>query len=116
MSKSRRNPPAAENRIGKGSVVEMLTVGWGLTVLTTLIADVSAIVISLVARWWGATPGLEIVAATLTFSAIVTGLIGVGLTVYVVTAREEPPPRNLVYLAILVSAFPWVLMIGRYSL
>ena len=93
----------------------MLTVGWGLTVMTTMICEVIAAVAMLIARWRMPAPWMETLAGTMLFAAVVTGAIGVALTMVVATARNTPAPRRLLIFAWIVSVAPLLIAIERLS-
>jgi len=110
-AKKKRAAPvvASDNRS-----VEALTIGWMLCVMTTLVCELglAATRIYLLAvnpnsRWIAA------LAAMLLFAAAVVGSISLLLAWAVVKMRREPPPRGVLFFALVIGAAPLVTMLVR---
>jgi peptidoglycan/LPS O-acetylase OafA/YrhL len=88
--------------------VEVLTVGWMLTVVTTFACEVGFIL----ARWL-AGPGqtLMLFSHLLLFAAFVIGLIALFVTPVVLRSRRVPPPSGVTVFAVVVAAAPLVLVV-----
>ena len=88
--------------------VEVLTIGWMLMVVTTLICEVG----SAASRF---APGidegpLQMLSELLLFAALVIGFIGLLITPVVLRSRRAPPPAGIVAFAVVVTAAPFVMV------
>ena len=88
----------------ESSGVEFVTVGWTLSVLTTLGCEVLAMVTALAGR---AIPSLQMLllfSDLLLFAAVVVGAISLMLLAIVWRGRVEPIPGLLVVASLLIAA------------
>ncbi|HWB13268.1 MAG TPA: hypothetical protein VG826_28845 [Pirellulales bacterium] len=87
--------------------VEVLTVGWMLTVITTLACEVGFIL----ARWLaGGERSLMVLSQLLLFAAFVIGLIALFVTPVVLRSRRVAPPPGVTIFALVVGAAPLLLV------
>jgi membrane protein YdbS with pleckstrin-like domain len=86
---------------------EVLTVGWMLTVSTTLACEVGFVL----ARWLaGGERPLMLLSYLLLFAAVVIGLIALFITPVVLRSRRVPPPAGVTVFALVVAAAPLLLV------
>ena len=110
MSKAKRRKKklTRPDRPTESRRVEVLTVGWSMMVLMTLICEIGAAG----AIWYGhfhpEAQAAEALAALLLLGALVVGALLLVLTPVVVRSRREKPPRGIVVLALVVGAAPLV--------
>lgn len=113
MSKRKRkkNPKSRNRDAPRGGspderVVDFLTVGWMLAVMTTLACEIA----EALGRWYLAThPDAEsmvYLTTMLSFSATVVGLFALGLLAVVWKMRKVPPPRGIVVFSVVVCVLP----------
>ncbi|HVX10102.1 MAG TPA: hypothetical protein VHC22_02765 [Pirellulales bacterium] len=98
-SKSRVEPDA------RG--VEVLTVGWMLTVVTTLACEIGFAAARLMSD--ASDSSLMLLSQLLLFAAFVIGILALFMTPIVVRSRRLPPPPGVTVFAITVAAAPLVL-------
>jgi hypothetical protein len=103
---SRRRKKPAPARPPESRAVEFLTVGWLLTVLTTLGCELGAAAAAACRVWQPDAVGLALLVRFLVFAALVIGLIGLGLTAAVIRMRRTPPPRAVSVAAIAIGLGP----------
>lgn len=108
MSKAKRRnkklakpaPPTESRR------VEVLTVGWSMMVLMTLVCEIGAAA----AIWYGRShPEAEAaraLSAVLLLETLVVGVLLLALTPVVLRMRKVKPPRGFVIFAVVVGAAP----------
>ncbi|MGH7134548.1 MAG: hypothetical protein ACREHD_02345 [Pirellulales bacterium] len=84
--------------------VEILTVGWMLTVVTTLACEVGFVI----SRWLadGSDGPLMVLSGLLLFAAFVIGVIGLLIMSIVLRTRRLPPPSGVVVFASVISGAP----------
>lgn len=88
--------------------IEVLTIGWMLMVVTTLVCEVGSAVARLAA---GINEGpLQMLSELLLFAALVIGFIGLLVTPVVLRSRRAPPPSGVVAFAVVVTAAPFVMV------
>jgi hypothetical protein len=97
---------------GESRAAVAVTVAWMLLTLSCLAAQVVALVMWLLARSAGIPAGrpnaLYLVAATLVFVAMLTGLFVLGLTPVAYRVRKGRPPLGITVLAVVIGAAPLV--------
>lgn len=94
--------------ISEPRTVEVLTVGWMLTVVTTLACEIGFVVSRAMA---GVSEGpLMILSQLLLFAALVIGTIALLMTPVVVRSRRLPPPAGVTVFAVTVAAAPLALV------
>lgn len=105
MAKRRRKqrPPAAPPE-SQASV--FVTVGWSLSVITTLACASIALAVWLVVRDRADNETPLLFVRLMHFSSIVTGFFSLFLLPVVLKVRPEPPPASLVALAAAIAALP----------
>jgi len=113
MSKAKRKRPPTP-AAGEDRSVEALTIGWMLSVMTTLVCELgftaARVVLLLVDR---DAPWIATLAGVLLFAAAVVGLVSLLLAWAVVKMRREPPPRGILVFALVVGAAPLAMMLAR---
>ncbi len=100
MARKRRRRPIAAAPIESRST-EALTIGWLLSVFTTLLCLIGAVV----ARWIGVAR-LPMLSGLLLFSAFIIGVASVALGFLVRRTRLTPPPRGVFVFAMVVGLLP----------
>lgn len=107
-------PSAAEPAGTESQSIEILTVGWMLSVLTTFVCEVGfaaargyLLAIDSGAAW------IQLLAVVLFFASLVVGLASLGLGLAVVKNRQTPPPRGIVVFSLVVGAAPLATMLLR---
>ena len=99
-----RRPPTGEIR-----TADVATIGWMLTVITTLVCELGFVV----ARWFAkADPDgpLGMLSGLLLFAAVLIGFISLLAAPVAIKSRREPPPRGITVFALVVGAAPLVIM------
>lgn len=93
--------------------VEVLTVVWMLSVMTTLVCELGAVV----SRWglWLAPEAgmLGVLSGVLLFAAAVIGAIALLMTPLVVKLRRHRPPRGILVFAVAVAVVPFIVIFLR---
>lgn len=90
-----------------------MTVGWMVSVLTTLVCELVGLSLQ---AWAAARPevaGLGRFSAFLLFVAVVSGTVALVLQGIVWKVRRVSPPRGISVFALVVSAVPLVVAILR---
>ncbi len=96
----------------QGPPADGLTVGWVLTLITTIFCLFVAS--SARAFVWFVQPEasmIEALSGLMLFSAAVISVILVVLTPIIVRRKKSNPPRGLVYFAYVVAVTPWISML-----
>jgi hypothetical protein len=109
--KSRRvAPPIAS----EPPAVETLTVGWMLSVMTTLACELGFVAArGYLLAFDGTARRIQVLAMMLMFAALVVGTTSVGLMVVVLRARRIPPPQGIVVFSSVVGLAPAVTILLR---
>jgi hypothetical protein len=106
MSK-RKQRPIAQPAATEPSAVETLTVGWMLSVMTTLVCELGFVAarayLIVVAP---ASARIQVLAMVLLFAAFVVGSVSLELAYAVVRGRHTPPPRGILVFSVVVGAAP----------
>jgi hypothetical protein len=96
----------AESRGG-----EALTVFWMITAMATLVGVAASALAALLRRFWinGEEErfSLTMLPGVLLFTALVTGTLCLILIPIVFRVRREPPPRTVLWTAVLLGFTPW---------
>lgn len=115
--KSKKKTPRQQKSPAKDSVeaptTEFLTIGWLLTVMTTLVCEVGYFVVMMLLSSQPDMQWLELLAGVLMFAALVIGLASLGLLLLVRRMRKSPPPTPIVAFSLLVGLVPIVVAITR---
>lgn len=100
----KRKKRSKSHTAAEPSGIEVLTIGWMLTVITTLGCEVGFVL----ARWasGGGEGSLMVLSQLLLFSALVIGIIALLITPVVLSSRRLPPPSGITVFAIVVAAAP----------
>lgn len=101
--KKRAKPQTVDNP----RTVEVLTVGWMLMVVTTLICELGFLFARQIAD--GQT-SLEVLSRLLLLAAFIIGLIALFVTPVVLRSRRSPPPSGVTVFAVVVAAAPLVIV------
>lgn len=102
--KPRRPRPAIASTESRLS--EVTTVGWMLSVMTTLACTVMALVVWTFVQGRPDNERVLVFVRYLHFSAIVMGVASLCLLGVVLRARTVPPPRSILIFAVVVSLTP----------
>jgi hypothetical protein len=102
VKKKKRRPPAPSE--SQASIV--VTVGWMLSVMTTLVCAAVALLVWLVVRERPDSGSAMVLVRLLHFSAVVTACVSLALLPAVIKIRREPPPLSLVVFSAMVAALP----------
>lgn len=111
---TRKRPKRGEMRASSAESrsIESLTVGWMLTVFTTLACEVGFVA----ARWLAGgdtESSWAVLMAMLLFASTVIGLLVLLLTPVVIKSRREPPPRSIVVFSVIVGALPLAIVVWQ---
>ena len=94
--------------------VEVLTVGWMLIVMMTLVCQIGAAGVRLfLAGQPEPLPRMELLGGILVFAGLVLGLATLGLLPIVYRVRRDPPPRGIVVFAAVVGMVPVLMALVR---
>lgn len=90
---------------------EVLTIGWMLTVFTTLVCELGFAV----TQWFSPAEGgmLRVLSGMMLFAALVIGFLSLLLTAVTARSRREPPPRGITVFAVVVGAAPMLIMVAH---
>jgi membrane protein YdbS with pleckstrin-like domain len=104
----KRKKRSKSHAVSEPRTVEVLTVGWMLTVVTTLACEVGYVV----ARWLATDEGtLMALSRLLLFAAFVIGLIALFITPVVLRSRRVAPPNGVTFFAVAVAAAPLLMVV-----
>lgn len=96
---------------------EALTVFWMLTLVATIVAETVAAATAAIRFVRGAPQDgaslLAVIPQVLLFTAMFTGALCLALTPIVRRVRREPPPASVVWVAVIVGASPFVVLLLR---
>jgi hypothetical protein len=101
LQKSKRRPKPVAAPPEESRSAEALTIGWLLSVMTTLLCVCGA----LIARWIGVAQ-LPMLSGLLLFAALVIGIASLGLGLLIRRVRRVPPPRGVYVFATIVGMLP----------
>lgn len=114
-SKSRRGQRDATSTVAAEERTSLVaTVFWMLCVLATLGAEATALMSWLLARHWppaASSAPLRAFAGMMWFSALVSGLLVLVMTVVVYRVRKDKPPRAITVLAVVVGLVPLAILL-----
>lgn len=102
-TKKRRKAAAVE----PSRAMEALTIGWMLTVVTTLVCETAYVLVRSMNR--AGQPSLTMLAGLLLFAALVTGIVVLIMTPVVLRGRRHPPPRPVTIVSLFIGAAPLAL-------
>lgn len=100
MKRKRRRPARGESDMRN---VEILTIAWMLTVVTTFACEVGFVISRGLA---GGEGPLMMLSGLFLFAALVIGMIAFLLMPVVLRSRRTTPPSGVVVFAAVVSAIP----------
>lgn len=109
------SPGSRTGRLGSESrPVEVLTIAWMLTVMTTLLCEFGWLAVTWLVR---AQPEpmaqLEVLGGMLLFAALVLGLLSLAMLPFVWRMRRVPPPPGVTVFAVVVAVIPLLVMFTR---
>ncbi len=111
MSKRKRRTQQPPQEKTDPQTVEMLTVGWMLSVVTTLICEVGFVLARAYLLLVDPTASrMGVLAGMLLFAAAVVGVISLVLCAVVVKLRRAPPPQGVIVVAVVIGAIPLLAM------
>jgi len=95
---------------------EFITVGWMLTTLATLAAEILALLLTIFLHWSAANWPAEIRALPdlMLMIACMSGIIGLILCAVASNMREVPAPRAVTQGAIFICLLPWLTITARW--
>jgi hypothetical protein len=102
--KNRRPRPAQDSPLG--SPVDVVTVGWMLSVTTTLVCAGIAAIVWLFVHGRPNNEFAMLLVRYLHFSAVVTAVVSLALLAAVLKMRREAPPSIIVAVAVIVASLP----------
>ena len=105
MKRKRRSKSRVQ---GEPRTVEALTVGWMLTVVTTLACEIGFVVARSMAD--GGDGSTMMLSQLLLFAAFVIGILALLMTPVVVRSRRSPPPSGVTVFALVVAVAPLVMV------
>ena len=108
-----RQQPGPTKGPAEAPTTEFLTIGWLLTVMTTLVCEIGYFVVTWISNWQADVQWLELLAGVLMFAALVVGLASVALSITVLRMRKSPPPTPILAFALLVGLTPILVAIAR---
>jgi len=94
---------------------DAITVGWMLSMVTTLLCEVGALVVraALFRDGQPLSNAVSAMFAMLLFSAFVVGIASLLLIPVVYKVRRDPPPRSITIAVVIIGAAPLVTMALR---
>ena len=94
---------------------EFITVGWMLTTLATLAAEILALLLTIFLHWseadWPA--GIRALPNLMLIVACLSGIIGLILCAVASNMREVPAPRAVTQGSIFICLLPWLTITAR---
>lgn len=95
---------------------KFITVGWMLTTLATLAAEVLALLVTIILHWSAADWPAEIRALPnlMLVVACLSGIIGLVLCAVATKIREVPAPPVVTQGSIFICLLPWLTMSARW--
>jgi hypothetical protein len=110
--KNRKNPriqqPSTDTRAG-----EALTVGWMLSVMTTVACEVGVVTARVVHAVGPEFERVVVLGELLLFAAVVSGLVSLLLAAMVFRVRQVAPPNGVTAFALIVAVAPLVALFLR---
>lgn len=107
-AKRRKKKRTRPDRPTESRRVEVLTVGWSMMVLMTLICEIGAAGAIWYSHSHPEAQAAGAVSAVLLLETLLVGVLMLVLTPVVVRVRQEKPPRGIVVFAVVVGATPLV--------
>ena len=92
---------------------EALTVGWMLSVMTTLGCELGVVTARVVHAAWPDLERIVVLGELLLFAAVVSGLLSLLLAAIVFRVRQVAPPRGITAFALIVAVAPLVALFFR---
>jgi hypothetical protein len=105
LAKHRQRRPIARET-AESRAADIATVAWMFSAMTTLACAGVAAIVWFFAVERGDGGQAILLARFLHFSALVTAVISLALTVVVLKIRQAPPPRSIVIAAVIVAVLP----------
>jgi hypothetical protein len=94
---------------GENRAVDVATIGWMLTVMTTFVCELGAAASRWLSRADPDSP-LDLLWHLLFFAAAVIGFISLLAAPVAIKSRRRPPPRGILVFALVVGAAPLAIM------
>ncbi len=108
-------PPSAGSET-ESRAVELVTILWSLSLVTTVAVELAAALVQLAVRRWPESARLQLLAGLLWFSAVVLGLGSTALLAVVCRVRRLPPSREAIGVSLLVCLAPPLFVVVRFLL
>jgi uncharacterized membrane protein len=107
MSRSQSKPAPSEPLSEETRAVDALTSVWMIAVANTLLCELVAMILALVARQTASQNAL-LLAGLLWLVAVVLGVAALVLTLVVVRLRRTAPPRSVTAAALFIGSAPLI--------
>jgi RsiW-degrading membrane proteinase PrsW (M82 family) len=111
MRKLARQDAATRQRTVETRAVEFLTVGWMVSMMTTLVCLAVFAILRFYMSLRGDSEPLALMAGLALFAGSVTGVLTLALAAIVVRKRREKPPRGVVWFAVAAGTIPLVIVL-----
>jgi hypothetical protein len=99
----KRRPPQHRDRPPEGRASETFTVMWMMSVVTTLVCGVVAVLVRLALEFGPGNEYALVFSRLLHFSAFVTAVVSLILLAVVLKVRSDPPPLAVTWFSIAVA-------------
>lgn len=111
----RRQKKSHRKEAGEHRAVEILTVGWMLTVITALVCEVGFLASSLAVSQFGASNSVSVLGGLLLFAAVVIGFISLIIAPVVLKSRKTPTPRAVIVVGVCAGLLPILTLFWQVS-
>jgi hypothetical protein len=113
MAKRKTKPRPTPAAFRETRVADAVTIGWMLSVLTTLVCQLGAVAGQLYVRANPDVVPVALMTGMLVMAAVAIGSLSLLLTVMVYRLRRVPPPTSITVLAVVIAAMPIVALLVR---
>jgi hypothetical protein len=113
--KNKRRPKRSPDEMpAETQAADVLTIGWMLIVLTTLICQIGALAMRWLAVGNPKLQQLDAFGMMLFFAATMMGVLALVLIPVLYKIRVMPPPRAIVAFAVVVAIAPWITLLVQW--
>lgn len=109
---SRQRPPDPPAK-AETPAAEFLTIGWLLTVMTTVVCLAGHLVVKLLGNWQLGGAWVDVLAGILLFAAVVVGIGSIALLALVRKMRAESPPGPIMVFSLAVGLAPLLFVLAQ---